>query len=71
MSTRSKIDLPRLETLAKGVPNIFDVKRDDDSVMFKFKDKDKDTVAVLVNELDEERIVAMMEWHLDKVQLLP
>lgn len=56
----SEIDLSSLETIVKSISNIFDVQKDEDSVMFKFRDKDKDNVTVIVNEVDEERLVSML-----------
>jgi|LakMenE01Jun11ns_1017448.scaffolds.fasta_scaffold9835090_1 hypothetical protein len=63
-STSSKlyaeIDLSSLEKIVKSISNVFDVQKDEDNVMFKFRDKDKDNVTVVLNEVDEERLVSMM-----------
>lgn len=66
-STSSKlyaeIDLSSLEKIVKSISNVFDVQKDEDNVMFKFRDKDKDNVTVVLNEVDEERLVSMMAIH--------
>ena len=56
----SEIDLSSLEMIVKSISNIFDVEKDEDSVTFKFRDKDKDNMTVIVNEVDEERLVSML-----------
>ena len=56
----AEIDLSSLEKIVKSISNVFDVQKDEDSVMFKFRDKDKDNVTVVLNEVDEERLVSVM-----------
>ena len=70
MVTYSEIKISQLEKLFDNIPNIFDIKTEGDTVMFKYKDKDQDTVVVLINEIDDERVIAMMPLKMPDNRLL-
>ncbi len=60
MEVISEISIAQLELVVKSISNISDVQVEGDSVLFKFKDKDSDLMLVIANEVDDEKLVAMM-----------
>jgi hypothetical protein len=70
MSMYAEIDLSTLEKIVRKVPNISDITRDRNSITFIFMDKDKDNMTVLVNEIDDERIVSLMGMPIPEGHLI-
>jgi hypothetical protein len=60
MAVYTEIGFSQLKSIIDNIPNISDIQSDGSSVTFKYKDKDQDLVGVIVNEIDDERIVGMM-----------
>jgi hypothetical protein len=54
------ITLEGLETIVKQLQSVKSVKRDEDSVTFKYRDKDGDQVTCLLSLVNEERATAML-----------
>jgi Putative bacterial sensory transduction regulator len=60
MAMYREVTIPQLRQITSSVSAVFDVQDSGDAVICKYKDKDQDAVLVIVDELDDERVVAMM-----------
>jgi len=70
MALYTEISLEDLKTLVGQVPEARDARIEDGNLLFKYQDKDKDLLAIIVDEIDRQRVLATIVFAMPKDHFL-